>query len=170
MMGTQATPFNGSPVVPGGQGVGTTGRMMIGIEVGGTAVGGTQPDGGSGARRVPLPLGHYTVTQGFKVGHGDVDLSNLRGTTVFASDGGTIIFAGWSIWGYGNAIVIAHGGRLTLYGHLDSINVRCGQGVNAGKPIGTVGSTGKSSVPHLHFELRPLPSGVPANPYSFVAL
>jgi murein DD-endopeptidase MepM/ murein hydrolase activator NlpD len=88
------------------------------------------------------------------------------GTTVFAADGGTVIFAGWSNWGYGNSIVVAHGRLITLYGHLSRIGVTCGQGVSQGTPIGAVGSTGNSSGPHLHFEVRV--GETPDNPENYL--
>jgi murein DD-endopeptidase MepM/ murein hydrolase activator NlpD len=65
---------------------------------------------------------------------------------VFAADTGTVTFAGWNIYGYGNLIVVNHGnGYETFYGHLSGINVFPGQ---------TVGNTGNSSGPHVHFEIR----------------
>jgi lipoprotein NlpD len=117
--------------------------------------------------RIPLPPG-YQVIRGFFPGHTGIDLAMPAGTTVFAADGGTIIFAGWSNWGYGYSIVIAHGGMLTLYGHLSRIGVSCGQRVSQGQPIGAVGSTGNSSGPHLHFEIRP-GGGEPVNPVGYLA-
>ncbi len=129
---------------------------------------GFQPNGGgTGTLRVPLPVGVYTVIRGFFPGHTGIDLAAPIGTTVFAADGGTVIFAGWSNWGYGNSIVLAHGNMLTLYGHLSRITVRCGQQVGAGAPIGAVGSTGNSSGPHLHFEVRP-GGGEPVNPVGYL--
>jgi murein DD-endopeptidase MepM/ murein hydrolase activator NlpD len=98
--------------------------------------------------------GNYTFFQGFSAAHTGVDLSASPGTPVLASGSGTVAFAGWNEYGYGNAIVIDHGGTYTLYGHLSAINVSCGQSVGAGETIGGVGSTGRSSGPHLHFEIR----------------
>ncbi len=109
--------------------------------------------GGTGSLVVPLPP-NYVFFQGFSAYHTGVDLSAPIGTTVFAADGGTVIFAGWSNWGYGYSIVIAHGRLMTLYGHLDRVGVSCGQQVGKGTPIGTVGNSGNSSGPHLHFEVR----------------
>ncbi|MBE2271124.1 MAG: M23 family metallopeptidase, partial [Anaerolinea sp.] len=109
------------------------------------------PGGGGGWWK---PIGSYNFVRGFTSFHTGVDLSAPEGTTVFAANGGTVIFRGWSTWGYGYLIVLAHGPFTTLYGHLSNINVGCGQMVSPGQPIGAVGSTGNSSGPHLHFEIR----------------
>jgi len=109
------------------------------------------PGGGSGWIN-PLPNGTYV--RGFSSFHSGVDRAAPVGTPVRAANSGAVIFSGWSSWGYGNAIVIAHGPFLTLYGHLSSRAVSCGQLVPAGSVIGGVGSTGNSSGPHLHFEIR----------------
>ncbi|PJF42556.1 MAG: hypothetical protein CUN50_03730 [Candidatus Thermofonsia Clade 1 bacterium] len=127
---------------------------------------GAQPNtGGTGALVVPLPP-IYTVVRGFSDYHTGIDLAAPTGTTVFAADGGTVIFAGWSNWGYGNTVVLAHGNLLTLYGHMSRVSVSCGQVVSRGTPIGTVGSTGNSSGPHLHFEVRV--GEVPQNPTNYL--
>jgi murein DD-endopeptidase MepM/ murein hydrolase activator NlpD len=126
---------------------------------------GYEPNAGGGPLRIPLA--RYNVVRGFYPGHTGIDLQAPTGTPVFAAANGTVIFAGWSNWGYGNSIVLAHGSMFTLYGHLSAINVRCGQQVSAGTPIGAVGSTGNSSGPHLHFEIRP--NGVPVNPVQYLA-
>jgi murein DD-endopeptidase MepM/ murein hydrolase activator NlpD len=161
------TTFRKAPVVTGGSGasVNATGEVSFG---GGPGSCGYQPNGGgTGALRVPLPPG-YQVVRGFSSFHSGIDLAMPAGTTVFAADGGTVIFAGWSNWGYGNSIVLAHGNMLTLYGHLSRVSVRCGQRVTGGQPIGAVGSTGQSSGPHLHFEIRP-GGGEPVNPAGYLA-
>jgi murein DD-endopeptidase MepM/ murein hydrolase activator NlpD len=98
--------------------------------------------------------GRYNFFQGFSPSHTGVDLSADQGTPVLAAGLGTVVFAGWNQYGYGNTIVIAHGTTFTLYGHLSSIGVRCGQDVGQGQTIGAVGNTGRSSGPHLHFEIR----------------
>jgi murein DD-endopeptidase MepM/ murein hydrolase activator NlpD len=93
---------------------------------------GAQPNtGGTGALVVPLPP-IYTVIRGFSAYHTGIDLAAPTGTTVFAADGGTVIFAGWSNWGYGNTVVLAHGNLLTLYGHMSRVSVSCGQVVSRG--------------------------------------
>jgi murein DD-endopeptidase MepM/ murein hydrolase activator NlpD len=113
--------------------------------------GNVSPGGGS-AWVNPLPGG--TFVRGFSSFHTGIDLSAAVGTPVRAANSGSVIFAGWNSWGYGNTVVLAHGPFLTLYGHMSSIAVGCGQIVGAGQTIGAVGSTGNSSGPHLHFEIR----------------
>lgn len=108
------------------------------------------------------PMDNYTWMRGYTSWHTGVDLAAPPGTPVKAANGGVVIFAGWNSWGYGNTIVLSHGPFTTLYGHLSSINVGCGQIVSAGQIIGGVGNTGNSSGPHLHFEIRYLDQ--PQNP------
>jgi murein DD-endopeptidase MepM/ murein hydrolase activator NlpD/cytoskeletal protein RodZ len=101
------------------------------------------------------PLQNYKFMQAFSLGfHEAVDLSGNIGDPVFASGSGTVAFAGWNDTGYGNVVVIAHGSHFSIYAHLDSYSVSCGQSVSAGSVIGRLGSTGNSSGPHLHFEIR----------------
>lgn len=122
---------------------------------------------GGGDGSLGLPLRGYSVGRGFSSYHSGIDLAASTGTPVFAAGTGTIIFAGFSDWGYGYAIVIAHTPDLwTLYGHLSSINVGCGQTVPRGSQIGAVGSTGNSTGPHLHFEVRV--GGDPVNPVTYL--
>jgi len=90
-----------------------------------------------------------------ETGHYAIDIGGQLNNGVFAADAGVIVYAGWNDYGYGNVIVIDHGnGWQTLYAHLESISVACGQSVSQGQVIGLLGSTGKSSGPHLHFEMR----------------
>ncbi len=94
--------------------------------------------------------------------HQGVDISGPMGSQVRAAFGGTVLFAGW-FGGYGKLIVIDHGdGFSTLYGHLSGIGIAPGQQVTRGQVIGRVGSTGYSTGPHLHFEVRH--NGKPINP------
>ena len=87
--------------------------------------------------------------------HTGVDLAAPGGTAVAAAGYGCVESAGWNAGGYGNLVVIRHRlGMTSWYAHLRRIAVRRGACVAAGAPIGTVGSTGQSSGPHLHFELR----------------
>jgi murein DD-endopeptidase MepM/ murein hydrolase activator NlpD len=152
-------------VVTGGSGASANAAGEISFG-GGPGSCGYQPNGG-GTGSLRSPIGRYTVIRGFFPGHSGIDLAAPPGTPVFAADGGTVIFAGWSNWGYGYSVVLAHGSMLTLYGHLSRINVRCGQQVSAGTPVGAVGSSGQSSGPHLHFEVRP-GGGEPVNPVGYV--
>lgn len=100
----------------------------------------------------PLPNGRWT--RGFSVGHSGIDLAASTGTPILAANGGPVLFSGFSRFGYGETVVLAHGRQSTLYGHMSSRAVGCGQNVPAGTVIGYVGSTGNSSGPHLHFEIR----------------
>lgn len=99
--------------------------------------------------------------------HPAIDIAGNIGNPVWASDNGVIVYAGWSNYGYGYLIVIDHGnGWQTLYAHLNSIHVGCGQSVNQGQGIGGLGSTGNSSGAHLHFEMIYVGSKV--NPWNFL--
>lgn len=74
---------------------------------------------------------------------------------MLASDSGYVVYAGWDDSGYGNLIIINHGnGYRTYYAHLNTILMRVGESVGQGQHIGSVGSTGRSTGPHLHFEIR----------------
>jgi murein DD-endopeptidase MepM/ murein hydrolase activator NlpD len=88
-------------------------------------------------------------------GHLGIDIGAGMGANIYAADSGVVVYAGWISGGYGNMIMIDHGnGYHTVYAHLSSINVYCGQSVYAGNVIGYAGSTGNSTGPHLHFEVR----------------
>ena len=98
--------------------------------------------------------------------HQGLDIAAPMGTTVTAAASGTIISAGW-YGGYGNYILIDHGGGMsTGYGHLSQIFVSNGQQVQKGQAIGAVGSTGMSTGPHLHFEVRI--GGKPTDPAAYL--
>jgi murein DD-endopeptidase MepM/ murein hydrolase activator NlpD len=101
------------------------------------------------------PVGYRRITQHYWYGHPAIDIGLPEGTPVLASDTGTVTWAGWNVYGYGNLIVINHGnGYETYYGHLSGINVVPGQVVYQGSQIGNSGNTGRSSGPHLHLEIR----------------
>lgn len=86
--------------------------------------------------------------------HAGMDIDGERGDLVVAPGAGTVIKAGWA-GGYGNMIEIDHGSDLTTrYGHLSKVDVSVGDTVTRGQLIGYVGSTGRSTGPHLHFEFR----------------
>jgi murein DD-endopeptidase MepM/ murein hydrolase activator NlpD len=72
-----------------------------------------------------------------------------------AADDGVVVYSGWNDWGYGYVVVLDHGnGWQTLYAHLSSINLGCGQSASQGQVIGAMGCTGNCTGPHLHFEMR----------------
>lgn len=97
--------------------------------------------------------------------HEGMDFSSDIGTPVYATGRGVVSFAGWKT-GYGNCIDIDHGyNYLTRYAHLSEIKVRVGQQVERGEEIGLVGNTGKSTGPHLHYEVRL--RGMPQNPVNY---
>jgi len=120
----------------------------------------------------PLPVGTFVLTSPFGNRtspftntvdfHSGLDLAAREGTPVLAAGGGRVVFAGryplrrnvrW--WRYGNVVVVAHGTRyLTIYAHLHEITVRRGASVRRGEEVGTVGNTGWSTSPHLHYEVR----------------
>ncbi|WP_083901704.1 murein hydrolase activator EnvC family protein [Pseudanabaena sp. PCC 6802] len=103
---------------------------------------------------------------GYEKFHAGMDFGAEYGSIIYAADSGTVIFAGW-YGGYGNAVIIDHGNRITtLYGHASELYVREGQSVQKGQPIAAVGSTGFSTGPHLHFEVRS--NGEPTDPAPFL--
>ena len=86
--------------------------------------------------------------------HAGMDIDGERGDVIVAPANGVIVKAGWQ-GGYGNMIEVDHGNGLTTrYGHLSKIEIQVGDTVNRGQIIGYVGSTGRSTGPHLHYELR----------------
>ncbi|HFC97218.1 MAG TPA: hypothetical protein ENJ40_02005 [Thermosulfurimonas dismutans] len=98
--------------------------------------------------------------------HTGVDLVGYSGTPIRSTADGKVIYAGWH-GGYGRVVVIRHGyGYSTLYGHLKKIVVRAGQRVKRGQVIGYLGNTGRSTGPHLHYEVRRY--GRYLNPYRFI--
>lgn len=97
--------------------------------------------------------------------HTGVDIANEPGTPIQASADGVVSFTGW-LTGYGNTVKIDHGNGIeTLYGHLDEFCVKQGQSVFRGEVIATMGNTGRSTGPHLHYEVRV--GGRPVNPKGY---
>ena len=103
--------------------------------------------------------------------HGGLDIATSYGTTNPAADGGTVIWSGTgtgSYWSYGNYVVIDHGnGKQTYYGHCSSVLVSAGDKVYQGQPIARVGSTGRSTGNHCHFEVKI--NGTSVNPLSYLS-
>jgi len=99
--------------------------------------------------------------------HPAIDIGGQLGNSIFATDSGVVVFAGWSNYGYGYMIVVDHGnGWQSAYAHLSAVGVGCGQSVYQGGHIGALGSSGNSSGPHLHFELGY--NGVKVNPLDYL--
>ncbi|MEA3310322.1 MAG: LysM peptidoglycan-binding domain-containing M23 family metallopeptidase [Chloroflexota bacterium] len=114
-----------------------------------------------------LPTGSYAVS-GYvfhdprNPRHNGLDYRCHLGDAIYAADNGVVVYAGWAN-GYGNLVKVDHGnGFMTYYAHLDSVWVSCGQAIYQGSVVGPCGTTGWSTGPHLHFEIRS--GGVPQNP------
>ena len=131
--------------------------------------------GSSGATSTPSAAGlvwpvsgPITSPFGWRWGrmHQGIDIGASTGTPIHAAAAGTVIYCGWEE-GYGNFVVIDHGGNLaTAYGHQSAIAVACGQTVSQGQVIGYVGCTGHCTGPHLHFEVRI--NGNPVDPMGYL--
>lgn len=102
------------------------------------------------------PTASSGISQYFAWYHPGIDLPNRSSPPIVASDGGVVIVAGWpDNYGYGNRVVLDHGnGYQTLYAHMSNIYVSVGQKVSRGETLGQMGSTGRSTGTHLHFEIR----------------
>lgn len=136
--------------------------------------GGTGPSSGTGsmlwptdAREITSPFGWRThPIYGTSRYHSGIDIGADYGDAVVAADGGVVISAGW-MGGYGKAVIIDHGGSIsTLYGHNSELLVSEGQRVRKGEIIARVGSTGDSTGPHCHFEVRQ--DGSPVSPMNYL--
>jgi murein DD-endopeptidase MepM/ murein hydrolase activator NlpD len=116
---------------------------------------------GFGTRRNPFDGAGYEP-------HAGLDIATNYGTAIEATADGRVIFAG-TFGGYGNVVVIDHGyGITTRYGHMSQISVRTGQYVTRGKAVGAVGSTGRSTGPHCHYEVRLHDRAV--NPLGYISI
>jgi murein DD-endopeptidase MepM/ murein hydrolase activator NlpD len=107
------------------------------------------------------------VSGGFDAEHPALDIGAPYGSTVYAAAAGTITYSDWAFDGYGYTVIVDHGnGRETWYNHLKGALLPAGNVVERGTPVGEVGSTGHSSGPHVHFEVRD--NGKQVNPLSFL--
>jgi murein DD-endopeptidase MepM/ murein hydrolase activator NlpD len=141
------------------------------------------PDYGEGGRQPQPPSGStisrpwvwptkgvFTSGYGWRWGrmHKGIDVANNVGTPIVAAREGQVIFSGWSDGGYGYLVEISHpDGSRTLYAHNSRLMVRKGDVVRQGQTISLMGSTGRSTGPHLHFEIHPPGKGA-ANPMQFL--
>lgn len=120
----------------------------------GTCSGGYEGAYGTGGFIWPAD-NHYLSGNDYWSGHLAIDIAAGTGARIYAADSGVVVFAGSALGGYGNMIMIDHGnGYQTLYAHMSSVGVSCGQSVLQGNYIGSAGNTGYSTGPHLHFEIR----------------
>ena len=129
---------------------------------------------GSGAMMWPIASNEITSEYGWRTHpiygdaryHSGIDIGGDYGQPIYAAASGTVVYAGW-ISGYGYAVIIDHGGGVsTLYGHNEELNVGEGQSVSKGDVIAYCGSTGNSTGPHCHFEVRV--DGEPVSPYDYL--
>lgn len=145
-------------------------RMIRGAQSGGNpAFSGTGtlmwPSASSTTITSPFGMRFHPILKQYKL-HTGIDIGASNGSNILAADSGTVISAGW-MGGYGQATIIDHGdGVSTLYAHQSQILVKNGQQVGKGEVIGKVGSTGWSTGPHLHFEVRI--NGTPDDPTKYV--
>ncbi len=155
---SQATNAPGSSAAPGSTGganststAGNSPTTAKGTAPAPSAGGGKPVSGG----RMIWPI-NGTVSQEFgHNGHPGIDIFAPMGTPIYAALGGTVIYAQFNSGGYGNLVVVDHGnGLATAYAHQSQILVSVGQTVGQGQQLGLEGSTGNSTGPHLHFEVR----------------
>jgi len=150
-------------------------QKLTPVNRGGSGSNSDSPDLGSGQLTWPVP-GYARVSSAYgwrthpifgnQRFHTGIDIPAPTGSKTAAADNGIVIFAG-GLGGYGNAIIIDHGqGITTLYAHLNSIEVGSGQAVTRGQRIGGVGSTGNSTGPHVHFEVRK--NGSHTSPWAYL--
>jgi LysM repeat protein len=132
------------------------GRAGVGTALGPGGCSGDYSGGAIGGGGFIWPASnHYVSGNDYWSGHLAIDIAAGEGAPVWASDTGVVVFAGWSTTGYGNMVMVDHGnGWQTLYAHLSQVDVGCGSNVGQGGKIGLAGSTGNSTGPHLHFEIR----------------
>lgn len=127
-------------------------------------VGGTWKWPAPGYGRVSSKFGWRSWSQSY---HKGIDIAAPSGANIVASNAGTVVTSSFNAGGYGNYVIIDHGGKyMTVYGHFSRRLVSVGQKVNRGQVIGLCGSTGRSTGPHLHFEIRV--NGVAQNPLNYL--
>jgi murein DD-endopeptidase MepM/ murein hydrolase activator NlpD len=151
-------------MIPGGYRVlrpwviAVTASNQAGVNAKISGPGSCTPVGGAlGSGSFVWPTSHQGQVSGndYWEGHRALDMMCYQGDAIFASDSGVVIYSGSIGGGYGNLVAIDHGnGWLSLYAHLSTFNVACGQSVSRGQVIAACGNTGNSTGAHLHFEVR----------------
>lgn len=126
-------------------------------------------EGAVGSGSFVWPTTEHTISgyQYDPVVHPAIDIAGQIGNPIFAVDAGVVVYSGWSDFGYGYLLVIDHGnGWQSAYAHLNSIAAGCGVSVFRGGAVATLGNSGNSTGPHLHFEL--IYNGVKVNPLDYI--
>ena len=144
--------------------LGTPGMVSLPGSLVGSTVSVTTPTGWPARGEVSSPYGLRWNGSDF---HPGIDIANDMGTPIVATADGTVTTAGWNAGGYGNMVDIDHGnGIMTRYGHAMQVVVSAGQHVRRGQIIAYMGSTGFSTGPHVHYEVRV--NGQTVNPVSYL--
>jgi murein DD-endopeptidase MepM/ murein hydrolase activator NlpD len=126
----------------------------------------SQPSTDSGSKLL-WPTNSRRITQYYKWRHSGLDIGNKTGQPIYASESGKVTTAGWNRGGYGYYVIINHGnGLVTLYAHATKLYVKRGDTVSRGDIIAGIGSTGWSTGPHIHYEVRV--NGVRKNPLDYI--
>jgi murein DD-endopeptidase MepM/ murein hydrolase activator NlpD len=149
-LGSSATPDTSNPMAVGNMGSDLQYLLMMSMLNVVKQMLNKQP----AASQAPLWPVKGQVTQEFHDGHKAMDIAVPTGTPVQSTMPGKVIHAGWNDEGYGNLVIVENGAYRTYYAHLSSIPVKLGDTVAAGSIIGLSGSTGNSTGPHVHYEVR----------------
>jgi len=165
-LGSAALQPGTTVVVPGGTPPAVPRVATPSAQPGQTRVGAVPPAAApNSATRLLWPTSGRRITQYFTYRHSGLDVGNKKGQPIYAAEDGVVVRSQWNT-GYGYNVVIDHGGGMrTLYGHSSQLLVRTGDKVTRGQVIALIGSTGRSTGPHLHFEV--VVGGVRRNPLSY---
>lgn len=142
-------------------------KKIVSLQSANKYVGGKLGWPATGYYKITSPFGYrvHPILKTKKL-HTGIDISVPSGTAIIAANSGTVIYSGYN-GGYGNTVIIDHGGKIsTLYAHNSKLLVKVGDEVEKGKAISKSGSTGLSTGPHLHFEVRE--NGQPVDPMKYL--
>jgi len=132
----------------------------------------TEAVNSSPAQNTSQPFGRPVegvITQNSHNGHVAIDIAVPTGTQVHSTMAGKVVYAGWNDQGYGNLVIVENGPYQTYYAHLSKVPVSVGQSVSAGSTIGLSGSTGNSTGPHVHYEVRLNKEQINPAPFMFTS-